>query len=495
MRPLPHIKIVDILAVLVILFGCWLRLYHLPQTLLFLGDQGRDALIAKAILRDRDLALIGPVTSVGNMYLGPFYYYFMVPFLALTYPSPIGPAYGVAFVNCLSLLLLYFICRRLFSQSIGLIALFIYALMPLAVTFSRFSWNPNLAAPVGLLLYWFLVRWYQTKSYRYAVAVGATFGILIQLHYVTLTTAGVVGVVWMMMILAHKHAWKTLFFQMAVVLFVIGLSLSPLAFFDWRHDHMLSRQFMSFFTSGEQHMQPTSHLLTVVRELEGRAYRILSQVVTGQKNVPFDRTITLFGAVLMSWIIYAKKLFRQNQIQYAILFAWLGFAIIGTAFYSSSILDHYLTYCFPFVALFWAILILYLWEGKLCKIAAVGIGGVFAFIMINGLMKFSFDGAGIDRYQETAHAVLPYISTPYNIALLGANGDFQGMNYRYFFDVSQNRPQGNEDYSSLSSLVIIDEVNNDNPLSVPAYEIQAPRLASLSATLHIPDGPRVFIFK
>src|SRR5690606_24275698 len=84
------------LMIAIVVVGAGLRLYNLPHTAQFLGDQGRDALIVSRIFKEGDLVFIGPVTSVGNMYLGPLYYYFMLPFLWLSYPSPLGPAYGVA---------------------------------------------------------------------------------------------------------------------------------------------------------------------------------------------------------------------------------------------------------------------------------------------------------------------------------------------------------------------------------------------------------------
>ena len=62
----------------VLVVASFFRLYRINETLMFLGDQGRDAIVAKRMLIDHDLTLIGPVTSVGNMYLGPFYYYFII---------------------------------------------------------------------------------------------------------------------------------------------------------------------------------------------------------------------------------------------------------------------------------------------------------------------------------------------------------------------------------------------------------------------------------
>lgn len=480
---------------LVIALGCFFRLYHVPQTMLFLGDQGRDALIAKAILKDRDIALIGPVTSVGNMYLGPFYYYFMVPFLALTYPDPVGPAVGVAVINCLSLGLLAYIGHVFFSRRIAIVSTLIYALMPLAITYSRFSWNPNLGAPVGLALFWALLKWLQSRTWKFAVIVSCLFGILIQLHYVTLTTVGVIALIWLGFFIQQKKERKSLLGQLLAFIVIVGICLSPLAIFNLRHDNMLVKQFSTFFTSGEQHIQPPTHWLTVVKETEGRAYRILSQIISGQKRVMIDRIFSLIGIGIYLWLFWKKRILQAHKQPVVLVLMWIGMAIVGTSFYSSSIMDHYLTYCFPIVALFWGVLIGTLLNESRTMILAAILGTYVLVILIQGDAHFDFSGSGTIKYQKTAQVVSPQLTIPYNIALLGANGDFQGMNYRYFFDVSEKKPQGNEAYTGLSSLAIIDEIGNDHPLSVAAYEIQAPQLSSQAAVLTVPDGPRVFIFK
>ena len=64
---------------LILLFSAFLRLYKIEDYMTFLGDQGRDVLIVYNILHGH-LTLLGPTSSVGGFFLGPFYYYFMAPF-------------------------------------------------------------------------------------------------------------------------------------------------------------------------------------------------------------------------------------------------------------------------------------------------------------------------------------------------------------------------------------------------------------------------------
>jgi len=175
--------------------GGWLRFFRLPETVMFMGDQGRDAMIVANIFRHFDLVFIGPVTSVGNMYLGPFYYYFMLPWLWLTYPSPMGPVIAVALVNTLAVALVYFLGRRLVGKKAALIACVLTAVSSVAVVYSRFSWNPNLSVLFSLLML-YATHAAMTKSTKNWAWVALIAGILIQLHYVNLIMIALAGLAW-----------------------------------------------------------------------------------------------------------------------------------------------------------------------------------------------------------------------------------------------------------------------------------------------------------
>src|SRR3989304_699109 len=79
-----------------LIIGVFLLFYRLENFVTFLGDQGRDAIVVKRILTGEHLPAIGAPTSVGQVYLGPFYYYFITPWLALFNFDPAGLAFGVA---------------------------------------------------------------------------------------------------------------------------------------------------------------------------------------------------------------------------------------------------------------------------------------------------------------------------------------------------------------------------------------------------------------
>src|SRR3989344_4139376 len=125
----------------ILILGGFFRLRNISGYMTFLGDEGRDVLVVKRMIVDHDIAFLGPTASVGGFFLGPIYYYFMVPFLWLFNYNPLGPAIMVALFGIVTVWFVYKVGKEFFGASAGLIAAGLYAISPLVVTYSRSSWE------------------------------------------------------------------------------------------------------------------------------------------------------------------------------------------------------------------------------------------------------------------------------------------------------------------------------------------------------------------
>jgi len=105
----------NIIILIILGVASFLRLYRIQDYLTFLGDEGRDVLVAYNILHGH-LTLLGPTSSVGGFFLGPIYYYFMAPFLLLFNYNPVGPAVMVALFGIATVWLIYKFCKDLFNS-------------------------------------------------------------------------------------------------------------------------------------------------------------------------------------------------------------------------------------------------------------------------------------------------------------------------------------------------------------------------------------------
>ncbi len=468
-------------ALAIMLIGGFLRLYRVPDTLMFLGDQGRDALIVARIFKEFDPVLIGPVTSVGNLYLGPLYYYFMLPFLWLSYPSPLGPVYAVAIFSTLNLFLLYHVGKKMFSPLTGLIAATIMAFSASAIELSRFSWNPNLAPLLSTLMIYFI--WQTRKNYRYWLLVSSVFSAIIQLHYLTLLTGVSAFLLWLFSsfklhqkpIIVKEKLKTTL---LAGLIFI--LSLTPQLVFDLRHNAANISALGKMFTQEEifvdhQARSIPLRLKSFLNDSVDRAGQILVTL-----NVPLKSSFIKIGAVMMliGLFFLMKKKSHQEQTWFngvTIVFIFLIVGILGTGLYQHPVYTHYIAYLIPISSLAIALLLrMIIKYGK--KIGSIVVIAIIAgFIVINQSNWPLKPNFLYHKTQTTAQIIQEALrpSDRYELVLLSETKDLYAQSYRYFLSTTNNPPIVAEKGETPNTLIIIDEEKKEKDvLNLPIYEIQ-----------------------
>ncbi len=472
---------------LILLASLVLHFYNLPQNTQFQGDQGRDAIIVADIFREKDPVFIGPVTSVGNMYLGPLYYYFMLPFLRLSYPSPLGPVYAVAAIGVLTTYLIWRLGKEIVGETAALTAAFFYTFSAVATSYSRFSWNPNVMPLVSLLMvYWTYLAW--KKNPKYWLWVMVAFSVLTQLHYLSLLTAPAAGAIWLTAVFQQskkakkglKNWWqatkKTILPMLAGVMIFLA-SLAPLVLFDIKHQGINFQALKNLVTAEEhfsynENQAAGSGLIRAIKETEGRGMHILFEYMIG-KNRPLNQALLYLSAYLLIAVLIDRHQQKKSTETEWLLLSFLGFSILGTAFYEHSIFDHYIAYLFPLTALLYG----YLFTRIKPKQLAVVILVVFAGYFLNyNLPKMPLAPTGwtVADIRRTSEAILEKLEPgeKYSVILLSESGDIEGQNYRYFLTTGHTRPVPAEEQGSVDSLVIIDEQGLvDDVGSLPMYEI------------------------
>src|SRR3989344_9620897 len=65
------------------------------------------------------LFLIGPVTGLPGIFLGPFYYYLIAPFYLLSRGDPLLSGMFLAFLSTLAIFMLYYLGWKFHSRAAG----------------------------------------------------------------------------------------------------------------------------------------------------------------------------------------------------------------------------------------------------------------------------------------------------------------------------------------------------------------------------------------
>ncbi|MBU0576151.1 glycosyltransferase family 39 protein [Patescibacteria group bacterium] len=505
MKVLKRLSLSQICLIILILIASFFRLYNLSDSLQFQGDQGRDAIIVSQIFTQRDLVFIGPVTSVGNLYLGPLYYYFMLPFLWLSYPSPIGPAYAIAILGIITVFLMYQLGKNLISTRAALIATIFFTFSSTVIAYTRFSWNPNPAPFVSAWMIFFTYKAWQKKPW-YWIAVMVCLAVLFQLHYLALLSIGGAGVIWLISFFENwkeKNRSKNFTQQLkatAVGIFFLFLSFTPLVLFDYKHNWLNANAFYNLIFQDNNFKATTSSgLITkafeALKETHGRGLHALFEIAIGQQRL-LNTILLIVTLAILGWLLIKNKK-DKHWAGFVVISAYLVAGIIGTAFYEHTVFDHYIAYLFPVTFWIYGIILDFLitkWKfiGKLISGTFIA---YFLWFNLNHLPIYK-QGWTIDDMQVVSDSIYQEIKPgeKYNLVLFSESRDLDAQNYRYFLTTTDRPPLKRESRGEAETLVVINEDHSiKNVADSPVYEIVVFPDKNPKKTLMIPNGPEIII--
>ena len=98
-----------LLLIAILILGLTFRTYKLDTLYTFEHDQDLFSLIARDVLVDHHVRLIGQLTSIDGLFIGPYFYYLLMPFIALFGGSPMGAIVPMALLGIFTCWSFYFV--------------------------------------------------------------------------------------------------------------------------------------------------------------------------------------------------------------------------------------------------------------------------------------------------------------------------------------------------------------------------------------------------
>ncbi len=472
-----------------LVIGAFLRLFRLQEFTVFLSDQGRDALIVKDIVTLHHFPLIGAPTSIGQVFLGPAYYYLVAPFLFLFNFNPVGLVYGVAIYVLLGAIACYLIIKKEIGLQVALIFSFLVLFSSVQIELSRFSWNPNLLPLSAFFSLYFLYKLFEKNSLLYAVLFGFFLGLAIQFHYLALLLIPAIGVYYLYNFYVRKSLRQSLFHAKTFLLYVLTpllsfiTSISPLILFDLRHGFINVTNFLRLFT--EQKNTPHELLSTRLLSVNNAFY-----------NLFFHTEISVSMAVFISallFVIYIIVSRRKNIPLFIHLNALVVFLfIIFFAFLQTPRHIHYFTPIYLSFSIVLAYLFSLLLDVKRVGVIALSLCLLlFAWLNLHNLPFFVPVGNGqINHAKHVADFMIPKIGNkPFNIATWPIY--FTEDNYVYFLSLGGHTPADRRKLEITDQLFVL---CNEEPCKVvnsPSWNISMFGKAKIDTMWEI-EGIKVY---
>lgn len=450
-----------IFLILLIIIGAFLRFYRLEELMTYLGDEGRDMLIVMDMITGKNFPFIGPPTSVGKLYLGPIYYYFITPFAWIFKMSPVGPAVFVVLTGIFSIILIFLVAKNYFNTATAYISVLFYTLSPLIIKFSRSSWNPNPMPFFTLLLLLSLFYWQKTKKQKYLYLASLVYAIMLQLHYLVILMLPFL--VFIILKLSRKSTHRR---SLLLTFGIFILIMSPVFIFDLKHNFANTKGILEIFHT--RSFQGFS-LIDLLSRSRDRIRQLFSLFFS------FEERKWQTDLIIISSLLFLIKNWLSKRKDYQlIIYGWFIWGILVLGLYRDSVYPHYLGFLFIFPALLAGNVFAGLLIKKntlLIKILSISI----IIILSANLFRISWKNlhqppaVNVSMVKKIVQLILKEShGQPFNFCLL-ANNNYDDS-YRYFFRLWKI-PAVYKTEVSRQLFVVCEDLNICQPQGNPKWEI------------------------
>lgn len=460
-------KTAFIIFLIILAIAAFFRIYRISEYMTFLGDEGRDALVIKGILINHHFPLIGPPTSVGNIYLGPLYYYMMAFSMAIFWLNPIAAAVMNALIGVLTVAFIYYLGKTWFNRNAGLVASFLYAISPITIVYSKSSWNPNPTPFFALIAIWGLYKVNKSDNFLWLGLTGTAVAACLQMHYLALILIPVVLILWLHEIISRistRASFKNLYSGTILGVISFLVLMWPLVWFDLRHNFLNYKATIKLFSSGNA-IQPNL-LINLIKLPNIYFHNLIGRFITGE-NPLLTPVVSLLILVPIAYAIFQR--INKDKINWPILAlgTWMGIGLIGLSFYQGSIYDHYLGFMNPVPFLLLGSIALF--KKKWLKRGFLIL--LIALTIIN-LQKNPNLTSPNDQLQKTQQIAKFIISKTndqdFNFALISKNN--YDAAYQFYLDLYSHKPK-QVPFDKTGQLFVVCEDQICQPTTNSKYEI------------------------
>lgn len=408
---------------LILLIGLFFRTYQVIDRMEFSHDQDLFSWIAKDIIVNHHIRLIGQLTTAAGIFIGPLFYYSLVPFFLIFNMDPVGTIIPILLLAMLNLISYYCVFTKLFNSKVGLIIAFLQAV---SLYFVGFDGRVVPSTPTNIWLVWYFYCLIMISRGKYSTLplLGVLIGLIWHIHIALFPT--------LLAIPAAMFISKKLPTIKQITLFLVTLFISnlPLILFETRHNFS---QTLSLINNLQTDHQGTTGLIKLDLNIQ-KVTKNLNSMLFYPLVFPFDTKI-LLGLMLLSPIFLIKKgLMKLKEIipLYFLIFGVLAFFTVS----SSPVAEYYFA-SFDIVFLCFISLILY-YIFNLSKTGKYFVLLLFLLITCKNVYFLLHDDYYHKGYIEKKQLVKDIVADARNrnfpcVAISYITSPGENVGFRYFF--------------------------------------------------------------
>ena len=248
------------LLILIVLLAIFFRGYQVVERFEFAHDGDLYSWIVKDIVVDHHLRLIGQQTSTNGIFIGPLFYYLLIPFFLLTSMDPLGVLFFALLIGVTTTLSFYFVFKKLFDSTTGLIAAFLQAVLLVRIGDDRWV-VPTITTNLWGIWYLYTILMLTRGNFTVFPLLGF---LVAMIWHINFSLAPVLAVVPVAIIFSRKIPKSGDILKGLISLAVFSL---PLVIFEVRHNFSQTKSFIGSFMidqGGGSGLDKFSHVLQQV---------------------------------------------------------------------------------------------------------------------------------------------------------------------------------------------------------------------------------------
>lgn len=321
----PHLLILGF----ILLIGLFFRSYQVVERFEFAHDGDLYSWIVKDIVVNHHPRLIGQLTSAPGIFIGPIFYYSLIPFFFFTNMDPIGVTGFGVIIGFLTIISYYSILTKLFNKTSGLIAAFLHAVLIQNIGFDRWI-VPTL--PTKLWAIWYLYTLIMISRGNFSVLpiLGILIGLIWHIH---IALAPALLAIPVSLFISRKIPSKKMLLFSIATFFMTSL---PLILFEFRHNFSQTISIIQNLIipqSGENGFPKLIKVLEMIAKNN-------SVLLFSPQSISEDLKLPLLILLLAStFLLIKKKMLKLKEI--LIIFTWITAIVLFFSISRTPISEYY----------------------------------------------------------------------------------------------------------------------------------------------------------
>lgn len=423
----------------VLIIGLFFRTYQVFDKFEFAHDGDLYSWVVRDIVDSKHLRLIGQVTSTPGIFIGPLFYYALIPFFVLNGMDPVGGIYMVTILSVLTMISFFYVFTKLFDYRAGLIAMFLQAVLYPRVSHDRWV-VPTVTTSLWEIWFFYVVVMLYKGNFNVLWLAGILIGLIWHINF---SLAPICVAMPAAIYFSKKFPSRSQILWGLITLFIVSI---PLLIFEFRHNFQQTTAFLTSFITDQQGGVGVAKLIKVLEQISSNVTHLFFHPLGG--NLIPD-IFVLIGGAFLGVVPVVYKIIPWRLL--AVFYIWL-FSVIGFFSLSTKIVTHY--YFSNLNTLYMAIatLCLYVLWRKVRWGGYIVLGILSVFLISSGMFLITNNDYNRIGYKERKAAVrfiaedsklkgYPCISVSY----IADRGNEFG--YRYFMYIEKlhlNRQRGDD---------------------------------------------------